>query len=93
MHQIKHSTKTVKPLQELIGNKRYIFPKEIANERDPQTGKSSVMVIVNGKQTFLPVEEPIEIPPDVFALLKDIGIIREDYQTDKDFNPFIPVFI
>jgi hypothetical protein len=88
---MNNSKKPVKELSELLGNRRFLFPRTLANDCDPATGKPVVMVQINSKKTMMPVEEPVEVNEDAFCLLKDVGIIKEEYQLDEVFDPMNPL--
>jgi len=85
------SQKPIKELKSLIGNRRFLFPRSLANECDPATGKPVLMVIINSKKTMMAVEESVSVDQDIFCLLKDIGIVKTEYQLDEIFDPLNPV--
>jgi len=89
MNPIHKSTKIVKEIDELIGEKQFLLPSSFANERDPVTLKSCVMVGVNSKKTYLPVGEVIPISYEVFCVLKDVNILgsNQTYEVGGDFDP------
>lgn len=88
---MNNSKKPVKELQSLLGNRRFLFPRSLANECDPETGKPVVMVIINAKKTMMFVDEPVYVDQDAFCLLKDVGIIKSEYQLDEEFDPLNPL--
>lgn len=71
-----------------MGNKKFIIPTSRANDCDPLTGIPSIMVQNNAKKTFVPCGVETSIDADVFATLKDAGIItpEENYEVNS-FDP------
>ncbi len=90
MSLVQRSGKPIKLLTDLIGEKEFFLPRKMANEVDPETGKSALMVCVNAKKTFIPIEESTPISFDNFCLLRDVGIFSSEanYSTEPEFNPF-----
>lgn len=72
---MQHSTKKIRPLSELSGNRLFVLSKRHANDIDIVTGKSCIFVGVNGQPHYIPVEEPTPIPYDVFCILREIGVM------------------
>jgi hypothetical protein len=80
---MNQSTKKIKPLKELVGDRIFILPKRMANDVDIVTGKPCLFVGINGKATYVLVEEPTPISYNVFCALKDIGIL-DYYKTYEE---------
>ena len=72
---MNQSTKKIKPLKELVGDRIFVLPRRMANDIDIKTGKPCIFVGINGKATYIPVEEPTPIPYNVFCVLKDNGVL------------------
>ncbi len=91
-HPTRRSEKKVIDLSLLTGDKRFILPREIANDCDPDTLKPSVVVTINGKRTFIPVGEPVAISYENFCTLKDAGILGPGhfYCVNAEFDPLNP---
>lgn len=86
----KKSTKEVKNLQSLIGEKTFFFPKSKANECDPVDGKPSIYVQIGAKRVFIHCEEQVHVERDVFSILRDCGIVSSD-ETYEVGGPFDPI--
>ncbi len=89
MLPLRVSVKLIRKLEDIITEKTYKFAESMANEIDPDTGKKSILVQVNGKRTYIPVGEEIKVHESVFNLLKDIGLVKvnNSYETIKPFDP------
>ncbi len=87
-HLIHRSGKTVKDLNEVVGEKKFLFPFNLANDCSPE-GKSSIMVQINSKKTYVICGEETMVDEDVFALLKDVGLVssNETYEVGGPFDP------
>lgn len=85
-----NSTKSIKTVEELVRNKKFMIPGRFAN--DYYNGKRCVMVGIGGKSTYLPVEESTEIPYEAFCVLKDSGIFGKGmvYGEGEEFDPCNP---
>lgn len=86
--QIHRSIKPTKPIEDVVGERRYIIPIQKANERDPATMKPSVIVISGGKTMYLPVGEQITIAQDIFSILCDAGVLSP---MEGGFDPLYDV--
>lgn len=82
------SKKEVRSLEQVIGIKKFIFPLRFANECGPD-GASSIMVQINSIKHFVPCGIPTDVPENVFAVLKDAGIVSSDesYEVGGPFDP------
>lgn len=88
MKQLNRSTKKVKDLSTLVRNKKFNFPHTFADSRD-EYGRPCIFVMIQGKPTYIPTGEFIEIEYNVYCLLKDIGIIGRNIHLEEgvEFNP------
>lgn len=84
------STREVKKVEDLISNKRYLLPQSYANERSTSTGKSIIYICVNAVKYEIPVCEEVDIPYQVYCVLKDSAVYRDldNYDLGKEFDPF-----
>lgn len=81
------SKKKIVDLNELVSDKIFLLPRSMANSIDIVTGKPCVFVGVNGKATYVLVEEKVPIPYNVFCALKDIGKLNYKYTDGELFEP------
>ena len=70
------STKRIKELKELIGERIFILPQRMANDIDVVTGRPCLYVGINGVAHYIPVETPTPISYNAFCVLKDLGILN-----------------
>lgn len=86
--QPHRSIKEVKPLPELVGEKRFVFPTNKANDVDPQ-GRPAIMVQINSVRYFVPCGVETTVDNDVFCVLKDVGIVSasQTFGVDEIFDP------
>lgn len=70
------STKKIRPLSELVGERIFTLPSSMANSFDTVEGKPCILVQVNGLKHYIPVETPTPIAYAAFCALKDIGILE-----------------
>lgn len=84
----QRSAKTVKNLNDVVGEKKFILPISKANDVSPD-GLPSVMVQINLKKTYIPCGVGVNIPNDVFSVMKDAGIVsgNETYEVGGPFDP------
>jgi len=71
------SNKPIKPLKQVLGKRAYVFPKEYANDFDPE-GKvpgAGMVISIGEKNSFIPCGVPVELTYEEWALLKNIGRI------------------
>ncbi len=82
------SDKQVIELKELVGERIFNLPKDMANHVDVVTGRPCIFVGVNGTKYYIPVEEPTPIPYNAFCALKDIGVEKyyKDYEEGEDIT-------
>lgn len=83
------SKKPIKNIDDIIGNKRFFFPDEISNERNPVTLERCILIRVNGESHYIVTGKYVEITNQEFAILKDANIIGKNisYATSSDFDP------
>lgn len=88
---LHRSTKEVKKLDDLIGEKKFLIPTSFANERDPITLKPAIFIGVNGIKTYIVTGEVTPIKYECFCILKDAGILgsNETYEVGGEFDPFV----
>ena len=84
---IHRSTKAIKDLKHIVGQRLFNLPRSMANDIDLKSGKPCIYVGINGKSFYVPVETSTPIPYDVFCALKDIGIL-EHYESYVDGEEF-----
>lgn len=74
MHQIHRSGKKVIELSELVRDRLFTLPRNLANDIDTKTGEPCFSIGINGKWTYLPVGRPTPISYHVFCTIKDMGL-------------------
>ena len=67
------SNKPVLPTKRVFGKRMFVFPKEYGTEN--VGGKRGMIVSIGRENTFIPVDEPVDLSYDVWMLLKNIGRI------------------
>ena len=79
--------KPVKKLEDLVKDKRFNFPTNLATDRD--TGVLGITVTLGGVKTVIPVGEFTPITYQVYCLLRDIGKINpnDHFEEGEEFNP------
>ncbi len=79
--------KTVKKIEDLIGDKRFKFPASLANDR--YDGKLCIFTMIGGVGNYIPVEEYVPISYPQYCLLRDTGIIPlgSHYEEGEEFDP------
>ena len=83
------SDKPIKPIKELLGDRAFFIPKNKANDRNPDTGESSIFVSINSKVQYVPVDKEVTMSYEVFCVLRDAGIFgpNSTYVSPDDFDP------
>lgn len=76
------SIKPIKNLDDLVGSKRFIIPREFANEGN------FIYVGVGGKPYRIITEEAVEIPYEAYCVLRDIGVPLYSFSEEKEFDPW-----
>ena len=74
------STKKVKPLDEVLGQRLFIIPASKSNEIDLITGERCVFVQINGKPHYVRCDTPTPMPYNVFCVLRDIGFMEKSME-------------
>ena len=71
------SEKPVKPLNQVLGKRMYVFPKEYATDFDPEhkIEGAGMLLSINATNKFIPCEVPVELTYEEWSLLKNIGRI------------------
>ena len=84
----KQSTKEVRSLKEIMGERIFTLPRSMANDVDTITGQPCLFVGINGRPYYIPVESPSPIPYNVFCALKDLGILDyySNYEEGQQFE-------
>lgn len=69
--------------------KKFIFPRQLANEVDPVTLKPSILIQVNLKKTYIPCEEQTEVNNDIFCVMRDAGLVgpNNTFEVGGGFDP------
>lgn len=83
----KVSPKSVKPLEGLYGEKAYLFPLTLANERDVATGKQALFVQAGAKKWYIICGEPVTVDYIAFCILKDGGYNPQQYEINGETDP------
>lgn len=85
------SAKTIIEIDQILTDKKYNFPKSFANDRNPDDQKASILVIINGFKHFIPVEEDVDLPHNVYCVLKDSPAYKnlEQYCLSRAYDPFL----
>lgn len=63
----------------------FIFPRNLADDVDRETGKHCITVSINNKKTLIPVEEPVYISRDIYDLFTSIG---RYLPPNREYDPF-----
>ena len=89
---LHRSKKPIQKLADVVGEKGFIFPPQLANDCNPENGQPSLMVSINSKKTYIPVGKMTTINADVYSVLKDAGIViaEKDYSAEGAFDPLKP---
>lgn len=86
-HPRHRSVKSVVNLDSILGTNGYIFPKTLANERDPDTGESAIFVQTGGKKFYIICEKAVQIDYLAYCVLKDCGFHPEKYEVNGESDP------
>lgn len=70
------SRKKVIELENIVGERIFILPRNMANQIDIVDGRPCLFVGINGKPTYVPVDVPTPLSYPVFCVLKDLGILK-----------------
>lgn len=86
---MNHSKKPVKDINDLIGEKKFIFPDELSNDRIQDTLERCILLRVNGQNHRILTGKIVTITSQEFAILKDAGIVSGDYNyaQERDYDP------
>jgi hypothetical protein len=60
------------------------FPKRMADDVDPITGKHCMTISINKMKRLIPVEEPVHLSQEEFELLSNIG---EHLPPNREYDP------
>jgi hypothetical protein len=89
MHRTHLSQKPILNLElDILDEKTFFFPNHVANDINPFTGESCIVVGVNGRKTYIPIGIKTKISYQVFCVLKDSGLINPErtYESEEAFD-------
>lgn len=82
------SKKPIKSLTEVLGKRMFLFDSSLATDFDVKTQKKGMYVSINRETVFIPCGEPIDLPYNIWALLKNIGkipkIVSENWKGEEE---------
>jgi hypothetical protein len=83
------SNKPVKFLEDIIGDKMFNFPDELANDRFGPTNQRCICIQVNSQKMIIPTGRPTTLTLQEFSILKDAGILSSSYTyaLNAEFDP------
>lgn len=74
---MKKSYKPILRESSVLGQRKFIFPKRLADGNDPITRKPCIRADINQQVTWIPVEEPVSLTFNVWSMLKNIGYMSK----------------
>jgi len=85
------STKSIKPLTDLLTKKTFFFPDSLSNDRVQDTHEKCIILYANGKRHIVFTGKTVELTDQEFSILRDSGIILPNYTyaTSPEFDPIL----